>query len=142
MARLGNRGFGRPLHYWSVQMTQTTKTWTVLGLVLAILLLVLWLRKKNATAPAPTSTGVMTNTTVTVGSDVTQYPSRDESNNRLLRICTYDNGEQLSLDPNAVGGHCPPVYTDIAGKTGYLTKDEIITLPQAGTYSGTPGQGA
>jgi hypothetical protein len=120
-------------------MNQTTKTWSVVLLVLAILLLVLWLRKKNATAATSSTT---TNTAVTVGSDTTQFPSRNESNNQLLRVCTYDNGEQLSLDPGAVGGHCPPVYTDIAGRSGNLTKDEIITLPQAGTYSGTPGQGA
>jgi hypothetical protein len=118
-------------------MSQTSKTWSVVLLVVAILLLVLWLRKKHATASSTT-----TNTAVTVGSDTTQFPSRNESNNQLLRVCTYDNGEQLSLDPGAVGGHCPPVYTDIAGKTGNLVKDEIITLPQAGTYTGTPGQGA
>jgi hypothetical protein len=118
-------------------MNQTTKTWSIVLLVVAILLLVLWLRKKQTTSPSTT-----TNTSVKTGGVTTNFPSRDESNNQLLRVCTYDSGESLSLDPSAVGGHCPPVYTDIAGKTGYLVKDEIITLPQAGTFSGTPGQGA
>ena len=117
-------------------MNKTAKTWAVLVISVTLLLLLLWLRNKRIT-------GAMTNTTVTIGgTDVTKFPTRDETNARLLRICTYDNGEVLSLDPNAVGGHCPPVYTDIAGKTGNLVKDDIITLPQAGTFSGTPGQGA
>jgi hypothetical protein len=120
-------------------MNRTAKTWTVLALALIIVLLVLWLRKKHATVATTSTT---TNTSVTVGSDTTQFPSRNETNNQLLRVCTYDSGETLSLDPGAVGGHCPPVYTDLAGKTGYLVKDEIIVLPQAGTFSGTPGQGA
>jgi hypothetical protein len=113
-------------------MTQSEKTWTVVGLFLAILLLVLYLLRKKST----------TNTSVNIpdaSNPVSNFPSRNANNNQLLRVCTYDSGESLSLDPAAVGGHCPPVYTDIAGKTGYLLKDEIIVLPQAGNFSGTPG---
>jgi hypothetical protein len=112
-------------------MTQTAKTWTILGLVLAILLLILYLnRKKTATT---------TNTSVNIGGASTQFPTRNQNNAQLLRICTYDSGEQLSLDPGAVGGRCPVVYTDIAGKSGNLIKDEIITLPNAGNFTGDAG---
>jgi len=115
-------------------MTQTAKTWSVIGLILAILLLILYLMRKKQSA-----TGVQTNTSVKIGGDVTQFPTRNQNNAQLLRICTYDNGEQLSLDPGAVGGRCPVVYTDIAGKTGMLVKDEIITLPNAGNFTGDSG---
>ncbi len=114
-------------------MSKTARTWTILILTLVIIILILWLLRRKSS--------MMTNTSVKIGGDVSHFPTRNETNERLLRICTYDSGEQLSLDPNAVGGHCPPVYTDIAGKTGNLVKDEIIALPQAGTFTGTPGGG-
>jgi hypothetical protein len=115
-------------------MTQTAKTWTILGLVLAILLLILYLNRKKAATPTTT-----TNTSVNIGGTTSQFPTRNQNNAQLLRICTYDSGEQLSLDPGAVGGRCPVVYTDIAGKTGNLVKDEIITLPNAGNFTGDAG---
>jgi hypothetical protein len=115
-------------------MTQTAKTWSAIGLILAILLLILYLMRKKT--PPPTT---QTNTSVNINGDLTQFPTRNQNNAQLLRICTYDSGEQLSLDPGAVGGRCPTVYTDIAGKSGNLVKDEIITLPNAGNYTGDSG---
>src|SRR4029077_8635381 len=103
------------------------RTWSVLALMVAILLLVLWLYKKRAATPGPT-----TQTSVTVGGSTTQFGSRNDNNEILLRQCTYDSGAILTLDPGAVGGRCPPVYTDISGKSGVLQKDEVITIPNAG----------
>jgi hypothetical protein len=106
-------------------LTKNEQTWSVLILATLIALLALWLHKKK-------TAGATTQTSVTVQGQTTNFPSRNDNNEVLLRVCTYDSGSQLTLDPGAVGGHCPPVYTDISGKSGNLVKDEVITVPQAG----------
>ena len=107
-------------------MTKNERTWSVLILALIIALLVFWLRKKQAAS-------AVTQTSVQVGNVTTQFPSRNDNNQVLLRICNYDSGAQLTLDPGAVGGHCPPVYTDITGKSGNLVSDNVITVPNPGS---------
>jgi hypothetical protein len=104
---------------------------TVVGLSLLAAIILLWwyLRKRQ---------GVTTQTSVKITGGGLNYQSnslpQNQMGERLLRICTYDSGATLSLNPGAVGGdHCPPVYTDVAGKSGNLLKDEVITLPSTGT---------
>lgn len=107
-------------------MSKTEKSWSILLLAVVILLLFFWLRKKSAA-------GTQTQTAVTVGGQTSTFPTRNDNNERLLRQCTYDSGKILTLDPLGAGGNaCPPVYTDIAGNTGNLLKDEVIAIPQSG----------
>jgi hypothetical protein len=113
-------------------MTKDERTWSVLALATVILLLVLWLWKKRDMALIPKPPTTTTQTSVTLSGTTTQFGSRNDQNQILLRICTYDSGAQLTLDPGAVGGHCPPVYADITGKAGNLLTDEVITIPNAG----------
>ena len=113
-------------------MTRDQQTWSVLALLTAIVLLFLWLSKKRST-PAPQTT---TQTSVTLQGQTTNVPTRTDNNEIQLRVCTYDSGAQLTLNPLAVNGQaCPPVFADLTGKTGNLVKDEVITIPTAGQNS-------
>jgi hypothetical protein len=117
-------------------MTENQKTWSVLTLVVLMLLLVLWLfeKKKKETA---------TQTSVDLGQGAGAYsfPVRNENNQILLRQCTYTNGHTLTLDPNAAGGQCPPVFTDLAGVPGNLVTDQVIAIPNAGQSTVGTNQG-
>ena len=107
-------------------MTQTNKTWSLVGLaVLALILVALLLRRKAKMTATQTSVNIS-------GVGVSQFPTRNNMNEALLRICSYDNNRQLSLDPGAAGGRCAPIFTSVDGSTKYLVRDEIIVIPQAG----------
>ena len=114
--------------------TKDRNTWIGVSVLAAILLLWWYLRKRQT---------VTTQTSVKISGGGLNYQSNSLPQNqlgeRLLRVCTYDNGLQISLDPGAVGGHCPPVYTDISGKSGTLVKDDVITLPSTGTTTAANG---
>ena len=121
-------------------MTRDEQTWSVLALLVTIVLLFLWLSKKRST-PAPQTT---TQTSVTLQGQTTTFPTRTDNNDIQLRICTYDSGAQLTLNPLAVNGQaCPPVFSDLTGKVGNLVKDEIVIIPTAGqnTFASNPPAG-
>ena len=118
-------------------MTKSEQTWTVLSVVTLLALLYFWLKKKES---QPTT---RTQTSVTLEGTTTSFPTRTDNNNVQLRICTYDSGAQLTLNPLSVNGNaCPPVYIDVTGKQGNLVKDELLAVPQAGqnTFASNPGQ--
>jgi hypothetical protein len=115
-------------------MTKGEQTGAILVLVTIIALLFLWLLKKKQT-PAPQTT---TQTSVTLQGTTTTFPARNDNNEVTLRVCTYDSGAQLTLDPRATNGSiCPPVFIDITGKQGNLVKDALIVVPQSGQTSFT-----